>query len=376
MQRKNFPSQRLSGSSVIFLVCFLEGMGFPARVAGAPLDEFLTAQRGFSPLHGEYEISFDVMNNKVDIANIRGRDTTYANTDVGDYRGGHIYAGVALTRRLWVDGSLWSRAIQTPQEPLDGFSWQRAIQYQLTVNLGKLPALALRFSQWGNSAKGVSKKTTLLLGDNTVDNVDIMKPSDEQTQIDLIGTWNVTKKDSFSVFVGGGTSKIGFKDFIATMSNNCRYKLDSPSKYQIAGQLVGGTVDECQLVAFDINDPSPRYPGPDMMQMKYKATYQHLGGMYQWFNEAWRFRLGARYEMQNRSMDEDLRASGIPYFDSNTLITTEVGYKPYKKVAFFVRAQMMNHQLLSEIPFSYNRFTSSKFGRQYGLLNFGLQGGF
>ncbi|MBF0136624.1 MAG: hypothetical protein H7833_01100 [Magnetococcus sp. DMHC-1] len=323
-----------------------------------------------------------MMNNKVDFANLRDKDLEYANTNVGDYKGGHLSAGLALTRRLWIDGSIWSRVLQTPQDPLDGLSWQRSIQYQMTINLGKLPALGIRFTQWGNWAKEVNRKTSSITLDGTamegtsVRNVRLEKPGDEQTQLDLIGTWNIGPRDSFSLFIGGGTSQIGFKKFVANMGRDCEYSLDSPSKYELTGQLVSGDAGICQLIGFHIVDLEPKYPGPDMLNMRYKATYHHFGGTYLWFTDRWRFRAGARYERVNRQMDEDLKNSGIPYYDSNTIISTEFGYKPFKSIGFFLRTQMMEHQLLSEVPFSYNKYTSSRFNRQYGLISMGIQGGF
>ncbi|MBF0153958.1 MAG: hypothetical protein HQL64_09495 [Magnetococcales bacterium] len=350
-------------------------VGSSLLAVGAPLDEFLTAQRGYAPWHGEFELSLDLMNGTVDFADVRG-GTDYAGTSVGDYKGGHLSAGIALTRRLWLEGSLWNRVLQTSQESMSVYSWQGAAQYQMTVNLGYLPALALRFSEWGNWAKEANKNTSFSLGNITASGVNVTSPDDEQMQLDLIGTWNVSEKDSFSLFVGAGTSEVGFKDLIANMGKGCQYKIGSPSQYEITGQLVSGAEKDCQVLSFDLTSATPKYPGTDMFQIKYEATYQHIGGMYQWFNDAWRFRLGTRYEKVNRSMDDYLRDAGLPYFDSNMIVTSEIGYKPFKSYAFFLRAQVMNHQLLGDIPFSYNRFTSSKFDHQYGLLSFGIQGGF
>ncbi|MBF0424416.1 MAG: hypothetical protein HQL66_01155 [Magnetococcales bacterium] len=350
---------------------------FSGTVLAAPLDEFLTAQRGYPPMHGEFEVSLDMMNGTIDFADIRGGNATYAGTNVGDYKGAHISGGIALTHRLWIDGSLWNRVLQTPQESMDIFSWHAGIQYQMTVNLGYLPALAVRFSGWGNSAKDARKGTSSSLGNVPVNEVDVKSPDDKQMQLDLIGTWNISEKDTVSLFVGGGTSDVNFKELFASMGKGCQYRVGSPSRYELTGELVSGDPGECQVLSFDLNSPTPKYPGPDMFRIRYQASYYHIGGMYQWFNDAWRVRLGTRYERISRDgVDDDLRDAGLPSFDSSLTATGEVGYKVYKSYALFLRAQVMNHQLLGEIPFSYNRFTSSKFDQQYGLVNFGIQGGF
>ena len=81
----------------------------------APLDEFLTAMPGYKPMHGEAEIGLGVMNRTVDLFGVR-KGYLNAKQDficAGDYKDYHLRGGLALTRRLWVDGGLWKRSVKT-----------------------------------------------------------------------------------------------------------------------------------------------------------------------------------------------------------------------------------------------------------------------
>ncbi len=80
-------------------------------VLAAPLDALLTAKHASTPGEIELEVSYDLVNNAVDIFNIRGSDATYAGTNVGDYHGAHVRAGIAVTSDIWVDGALWQRRL-------------------------------------------------------------------------------------------------------------------------------------------------------------------------------------------------------------------------------------------------------------------------
>ncbi|MBF0623854.1 MAG: hypothetical protein HQL82_03500 [Magnetococcales bacterium] len=342
---------------------------------GAPLDEFLTAQPGYPPLHGELELGYDVMNSNVDYLRIRDRDVDFAGTQVGDYEGYHLRGGLALTRRLWLDGGLATRNLATTVDPIDAIGWHRALQYQVTVNLGVLPALGLRVSQWGNYSREVNKTSSTTFQGITFDNVRVAYPRDAQTQADLIATWGLGKHEHFSFFLGGGESKVSFDEFFVELKSGCEYSINSASPYNISGYLTRGDPVVCEILSFDLNDRDPKYPG-EGLQMAYRAEYRHFGGMYLWFNDNWRTKVGFRFQKLDRTIDSTIKDAGISVYDSNLILSAELGYKPFQHVGFFARTQFMSNQLVGEIPFSYNRYTAGRFDRRYGLLTVGIQAGF
>ncbi|MBF0418495.1 MAG: hypothetical protein HQL86_09640, partial [Magnetococcales bacterium] len=191
----------------------VSGVALSAISHAAPLDEFLTANPGFDPLHGEGEIGADMMNRTVDLFKMRG-DPDPRNNAIGDYRGLHARGGLALTRRLWVDGGAWSRKIITPYDSGESFALHGAAQFQVLQPLGAFPALALRLSGWRDSAAEAVKgsPTSITQGDLSVtaNGIRIDSPRDEQVQIDLIGTWTLPRNTALSTFVSYGKSSVNF----------------------------------------------------------------------------------------------------------------------------------------------------------------------
>ncbi|OSM04279.1 putative signal peptide protein [Magnetofaba australis IT-1] len=339
------------------------------------MDEFLIAQHGYPPWSGEIEFSRDAVNTALDIFNIRGQDNEFAGTEVGDYTGYHVSGGIALTRRLWIDGSYWWRTLTATQEDISGTSWSLAAQYQATVNLDWLPAVSLRLSRWGTDSEDVDRSTNSVLRDFNISSVRVTSPADEQWQGDIIGSWFVDDMESFTAFFGYGKSTVSYNQLLASFSNDCVYSLQSPSKNQLTGQLYSGDPLVCELLDFNLNSNDAVYPG-EGFGMAYSGTYFHFGGMYQTFDENWRFRLGYRFQSHQRSVDAEVAANDVSVVSSNHIITSEVGFKLSRYWALFARATFYKNQLLGEMPFAYNVFTAHRFDKKYGLLSFGLVTGF
>ena len=378
------------------LVAALALAAWPLPLTAAPLDEFLTAMPGYEPMHGEAEASFDIMNSTVDLFGVRDSDSS-----IGDYSGGTVRGGLALTRRLWVDGTLQRRSVKTRWGQGDSNAWKMGAQYQATVNTGYLPAIALRLSAWGDFADEAYKGSPTSVGGITANSVRVDAPRDMQTQMDLIGTWRMNPQTSLSMFFGFGNSSVK-SDGITVDSFNLD-GIGRPGKWNVSTQsatddngkpitrIKGACFSDCgSLIAFDVplEDLAKDYPQLASASSKldlferidYDAKYFQLGGMFQWFNEDWRTRIGYRYQTLDRDVDDAIRSSktfaDATVYDSNHVLSADVGYKLQDHLGFFLRGNLMSNQFVGELPFSYNYFSSHKFKEKYGFLSIGLASGF
>ncbi|MBF0341406.1 MAG: hypothetical protein HQL95_10665, partial [Magnetococcales bacterium] len=367
-----------------------------AVLRAAPLDEFLTADPGFDAWHGEGEVGVDMMNNKVDLFKMRG-DPDPRNGAIGDYRGAHLRGGLALTRRLWVDGGAWSRKIITPYDSGESTALHGAVQFQAVQSFGVFPSMALRLSGWRDSAPEAIKgsPSSISLGGTSVtaQRIRVDQPRDEQFQVDLINTWNLTSNTKLSMFASLGRSSVNFDNIYVSdlsaggLSTTGQFQLKPYTTAEGSTGISGVcTSGDCRLsgsntgvLRFAVPPPNGMNV-PDGMNIAYDSTFLQVGGMYGWISPEWRARVGYRFVKWNRDVDGAVADMGKTVIDTNHFLTGEVGYKPpiplFEHAGFFVRGQGMMNQFVGEIPFSYNAFSAQKFDHRYGLLTLGVTGGF
>lgn len=361
-------------ANVLFLI-------WPAWTTAAPLDEFMTALPGHAPWHGEVEVGLDIMNGTVDLLNVRQGHLDARGDTIGDYSGGHLRGRLALTKRLGVEAAVWKRAMKTPFDEGESLSWQGAMQYQATINIRGLPAVALRVSGWGDSTDEVLKgsATNLFNLNNSDANTRKMRvedPQDTQFQGDIIGSWTLSSHSLFSTFVSMGVSSVDFGHAYAELQRypeGCEYQLSAAAS-KLHLRLVNSDTHRCVIKSMT---PNLNFPMPDGMYIRYDATYFQTGGNLQWFNETWRTRIGYRFQKWNRGeLDEAVeRYQHTPdktVYDVNHHLTAEVAYRVRDKTGLFIRGQLMQHQFVGDVPFSYNLFSSHKFQGRYGFLTFGI----
>lgn len=349
----------------------------------APLDEFLMALPGHAPGHGELEVGYDVMNSAVDLLNMREGYQDSRGDSIGNYSGAHVRGTLALTRRLSADVALWKRGMETPFDEGESVAWQGAVQYQATVNLGWLPAVALRVSGWGDSADEVLKgsMTNLFNQGNALlaaRTTRVEDPRDMQFQGDMIGSWSIGRDTVFSLFGSMGTSRVRSGGVFAELdaSPGCEHEIVATSTGRIDLRLSEGDPGSC----FSLTDINLSFPVPTGLFIRYDATYMQVGGSLQWFNDTWRSRFGYRFQAWDRGDLDDAvllyqHAERISY-ETNHHITAEVGYKLREQTGIFVRGQAMQYQFVGDVPFSYNLFSAHKFKSRYGFLTFGIVQGF
>jgi hypothetical protein len=336
--------------------------------SAAPLDALLTANQINLPGRGELEVSYDFVNSSVDFLNIRDKN---ASSSVGDYKGGHLRGGVAITPQLWIDGALWRRQVDYRSFLAQITSWQVAGQYKLLEGAGYTPAVALRLGAWGNYADSLSKSTNTTVAGTKFTSAQVTKPRDVQYQLDLIGTWPLSPQTDVSLFAGAGASSVSFDSASATSrtANGCDYNVafsDAGSVSTLAqpcnAAIVVTRFAQAASATVDVNK-----------EARYTASYYQAGFMADWHNNDWRVRAGYQYRTINRSQVDDIIASrGNTPYKSNHVIISDLSYRAFKNGIIFLRGQYMKNQFNGEVPMAYNSLTADRFNKRYGILSTGV----
>jgi hypothetical protein len=361
MNRSSLFAALLAGATQLFL-----------SAHAAPLDALLSANKPNTPGSAEIEAAYDVVNSTVDIFNIRDKDSDYSGTNVGDYRGAHLRAGVAVTPDIWVDGGFWQRRIDYQRDEASIRTWQLGAQYKWLDALGYRPAMAVRLGAWGNSSGSLEKTSPTRFRGSTLDTVKVDAPEDRQVQLDLIATWALGDNLEVSSFAGAGTSRtkinavsgtaalagcnynIGFSEtnFVATLAQPC------------AGiQRVEGRNSTLGINVYE--------------EAQYSARFLHGGVSGKWRSGPWQLRAGYQYQRLDRGRIDDIVAQrGGKAVKSNHVLVGEVAYRIAGNLSLFGRGQYMTNQFTGEIPFAYNTFTAGRFDKRYGIVSVGVMADF
>lgn len=340
------------------------------QVHAAPLDALLTVTKPVVPGSVKIEAGYDLMNGTVDVFNFRDDHDDFAGTNVGDYHGGHVLAGVAVTPNLWIDGGLWKRKIDYRQDEAKIESWQLAAQYKLFDALAYRPAVAVRVGAWGNRADSLSKSTPTRFQGVDVSSVNVDSPKDQQYQLDLIATWPVAKSTEVSAFAGVGSSRVRIGDVNGVVvQGGCSYNV-AFGRSVVAGALARpcGGVTEASFSA-----PTSALGVNIYDEAEYKARFAHVGFSAAWQSGAWQLRGGYQFQVQRRDdVDDLIEARGGSASKNNHVLVGEVVYQLTSNVALFGRGQYMQHQFTGEIPFAYNTLTAHRFKERYGIVTTGV----
>lgn len=353
---------------------FLLGLccaGFLSPAVAAPLDAFLSANQSSTPGEVQVEAAYDLVNSTVDFLKIRDNDADYSGTNVGDYHGAHVRAGVAITPRLWLDGALWERRIDHRSDLAKIHSWQLAAQYKLLEGSGYQPSVAVRLGAWGNYADELKKSSPTTVRGVTLNSVNVSDPKDIQYQLDLIGTSKILENTELSMFVGAGASRVTLGSVTATTTQNgCNYNL-ALGPTEVVGTLA--QLCNASLVVDRFTAQNSAFGIDINKEAQYNASYVHGGLMLKWNKEDWQVRAGYQYQLLNRhQVDDTIKSRGGITSQSNHILIGEVMYKILHNTALFVRGQYMTNQFTGELPFAYNTLTSSRFDKRYGILSTGL----
>jgi hypothetical protein len=331
----------------------------------APLDAFLSANQNSTPGAGQIEVAYDLVNSTVDFFKFRDNDAAFSGTNVGDYHGAHLRAGVAISPKLWMDGALWQRRIDYRSDLATLNTWQLAAQYKLLDGAGYQPSVAVRVGAWGNYANELKKSSPSSVGGVTLNSVNVAKPQDLQYQLDVIGTSKISDNTELSVFAGGGASKVSLNSVTGTTRvNGCSYNV-----------VFGPTnvVGLCNNNTDSFSIPNSSYGIDIHNEAQYNATFVSGGLMLKWQKQDWQVRGGYQYQSFNRGqVDSTITSRGGVAYQSNHILLGDVMYRLSANTAIFARGQYMTNQFTGEIPLLYNSLTASRFDKRYGILSAGL----
>lgn len=340
-----------------------------AIASAAPLDALLTANPSAVPGHVEMEVGYDAVNSSLDFLNIREKNKSASN--VGDYKGAHVRGGVAVTPDLWLDGALWRRQIDYRSFVAEVNSWQVAGQYKILEGAHYVPSVAVRLGAWGNYADSLTKSTNTSIAGTKFTSATVTKPKDEQYQLDLIGSWQLSPNTEVSMFTGAGTSSVSYDTVSATSrtTNGCEYNVafnDAGSVSTLAQPCSAPIVVTryAQPVSATVNANK---------EARYTASYYQAGAMASWRSNNWRVRGGYQYQTIKRSeIDGIILARGNTPYKNNHILVADVSYKVMSNMFVFVRGQYMKNQFNGEVPMAYNSLTADRFDKRYGIFSAGL----
>jgi hypothetical protein len=341
----------------------------------APLDALLSAgpPPGQAALGLHLEVAADRVNGKLDLLNLRNSDPRYAGTRIGDYTGQHLRGSLELSR-LRLDGAVWQRRLQDSADIQHFGSWQVGGQFRLTDDAQAPRHWALRASAWGNRADKLMRSTNTRLGvdgiNTQVREVQINAPSDLQRQLDLIVS-QAWAGQQWSAFAGAGKSVVGNAGVTGQSTiGNCAYGLVfGPT------ELSASPAGNCGNLIISV--PNKLLPYSAEAETNFHARYLHLGLSQAWQGQTWGTRLGYEFQHWQRERIDTLivQRGGKAYTDNHTVVG-ELSARLTPGVSALLRAQLMRHQFVGELPLAYNTLSANRFGSTYGIVSIGLSGDF
>lgn len=372
------PSQNPLGGQVADKrqwVSILLALLFALPAAAAPLDAFLTATPDQSKPLGFIEVGNDHMNSQLDFFKIKEDDPTTAGTQAGDYRGVHVRGGFRPFDAAWVSGSLWQRNVSDATDSYDYTSWQVSGQYRFLKASGKLPALAMRLSAWGNYAPQTQSNTPVTVPGAILNTVKITQPKDQQLQADLVGTWQLSPQTDVSVVVGGGSTKLSYGALSATNTlNGCDYNLTFVGN-AISGTLAAPCAQDVYLL--DIFDDSGRFGIDVANEIAWRGNFVQAGINSLWQRGPWTVQMGYLFHLvKRRAVDDILKSRGQTSYTHNHNIAVQANYQLTPNLSVFGRGQLTSNLFFNDIPVAYNSSTAERFGSKYSVFSVGLRADF
>lgn len=336
----------------------------------APLDALLDLQTTpGTPTRWQLEAGRDLANDRLDV--FGWRQQAGVTDRFGNYAGQHLRLGVQSGP--WAGELIgWRRHITDHDTVHRLNSWQVAVQREFGSATDRT-RWGLRLSAWGNQATVLTRSTSALLIAQGIDarlgELQLHRPRDRQWQLDAIGRTTLPLSGwSLSGFAGAGRSLVTRDSATATAQiAGCTYLLDFGTERLTAEPPPGCTN------APTISVPNRLLPFDAMQETRYRSTYVHLGGALRWRNEDWRLALGAEWQQwQREGVDERIEARGGTPYTSNQILIGELQYRFNPVLGGLLRAQLMRHQFVGELPMIYNGLTVARFSQRYGIVTAGL----
>jgi hypothetical protein len=340
-----------------------------APLGATPLDVWLSATP--SAHSGRVELMADMVNDTVDIFNVRDDDARYAGTNAGDYTGWHLQGSKQLTSRWSVDASFWQRRIDFRNDPARFQSWHVGTQYQWLDQSGWRPGSALRLSHWGSHASNLRRSTPVAVQGTTLNSFETGSLKDAQFQGDWVAGWALTPATALNVFGGVGRSRVRMGGAVnATVTQDgCLYNIGL-SGSRVEGRLAQRCGD---LVDAKFNVPASLLDLDVQSQSNYTATFAQAGVNLGWHRGDWALKGGYLVRQFDRErVDDSLQARNIAPVKNVHSLSSELSYQFSRQWVGALRAEVTSSQLMGEVPSLYNGLTASRLGQRYGLVSVGV----
>lgn len=352
------------------------GVAFALAARAAPLDVFLTATPETVSPKGYLEAGTDHMNESLDVFKVRENDPLTAGTKAGDYHGSYVIGGWRVGEGQWLSGGLWQRSLSSTSDTFNYTGWQVSGLYRFLEPAGKLPAVALRLSAWGNLASATESTSAVVVPGAKLNTVKITDPADRQLQADVVGTWNLSPASDVSVSLGVGSSQLSYGALSATTTRNgCDYNV------VFNGNNIYGTlIPPCSATGGVIQqfyDSSGDYGVDVASEIAWRSVFFQAGVNGSWRRGPWTLKAGYLFHLVKREqVDDILKARGKEAFTQNHNITLQADYRVRPQLTLFARGQLTSNLFFNDIPVTYNSSTADRFGSKYSLFSVGLRADF
>ncbi|MDH4390385.1 MAG: hypothetical protein QE285_03045 [Aquabacterium sp.] len=350
-----------------FAVAALAGAA-GADLRAAPLDALVSALPPTAATRWAVEIGYDAANRQLDVLGMRPRRADGSDGPSGDYSGGHLQVGVAATPTLRLEGAVWKRNIAYVSTLADVTTWQLAGQWQMLTSANGERALALRAGAFGSHTPLLRRTTSTRVQGVTFTSAQVTNPRDLQLQLDLVASMRLAPALTLSAFAGAGRSQVDFDAVRATTrsKDGCQFDVSFEG-----GKVVA--VCENNGSTIRVSTPASVYGIDVAKEARYTATSLQLGANLGWQPGDWRLRAGLQaMQIDRGSVDDIVQQRGGKVFRSNTVGVLDVGYRLLPSSLVFLRAQVLAHQFVGEVPLMYNSLTATQHRRRYGIATLGV----
>jgi hypothetical protein len=338
------------------------------------LDGLLTALPDSVDSKGYLEVGSDHMNQGLDFFNIRDSNALAAGTQAGDYQGAHLAGQWRLRDNLWLSGSLWQRDLNGLSETYHFNSWQLSGMYRLMDGDGKIPALAMRLSTWGNYANDIGSSfpanagVNVLLPANTqLKSIKVTNPADNNLQADLVGSWKLTPATDLSLLFGFGRTKLSYGELSGSVvQGGTLYQFPSIGVKQTLATAADGSQILADTSKFDV-----------AKELAWSGNFVQAGINANWRTGPWTFRGGYLiYAIERTAVDDVLASRGWSSYTKIQSITLDVNYRFTPWLSVFARGQLNDKLIFNDMPVIYNTFSADLVGGRYSIFAVGLRADF
>lgn len=350
-------------------------VGLSPCVFAAPNDVFLQPSIINTATPLSLEASYDVVNNTVDIFNIRASEGPLAE-NAGDYNGGHAILNYAFHPQWMAQVAYWNRNIEYGQDTNKINSWLTSLEYQPQLALKPSDDVAIRLALWGNQSDQLSKSSPTVVNSQRFSDIRVNDLSDIQAQIDLLFSRRLDRQNKLNAFASLGYSQVDVNSLNARLnSRGCNFNIQVNSGNQLNGQLAAPcTTSGTTINQASFTDLASNY-GLDMdKDLSYDAGFLSLGGSWNWNYKKFNTQLGYQFQyLMRQDIDDRVKNYGNSAIKTNHTLGVDLAYKISPYASVFVAGQAFKNNFIGTIPFLYNSVTASRLDRKYGYASFGVR---